>query len=401
MMKQGLEQLRLAVILKEPFWYDGKSYTTRQPFAAFVTSFARYVKELILFVPLKVSKHEKGDFEIFFDSNVKIISCPFYNNTRELYKRSYKIIPGYIKKILNNINKWDICWVVDTNIISFASCLIAKWKAKKTFLYIRANSWSNNINQSVTKFGKLEGYVLAILEEIFVRSMVRGTLTFTVGDELFTKYKTKNNSVYCFHANLLSEKLISRRKKIKNCNDKWKLLVVGRLVRQKGLEYLVEAVDELVNKHGFNLKCYIVGTGCEENKLKNLTIQKNLHERFKFLGHIPWGEELFDIYRGNDLFILPSLTEGFPKTIFEAMAFGLPVIATDVGGISGIIKHKFNGMLIAPKSSDALVDTIQEICCHENMYETIKENGYNTVKEFTIEKQVRKMQDIIANHFGI
>ena len=58
-------------------------------------------------------------------------------------------------------------------------------------------------------------------------------------------------------------------------------------------------------------------------------------------------------------------------------------------------------MIVVSKSSDALVNAIQEICCDKNMYETIKENGYNTVKEFTTEKQVGKMQDIIANHFGI
>ena len=111
-----------------------------------------------------------------------------------------------------------------------------------------------------------------------------------------------------------------------------------------------------------------------------------------------WGEGLFDVYKKSDIFILPSLTEGFPKTIFEAMAFGVPVIATDVGGISGIIKHEVNGILVKPKSSTGLVDAIDKICFNEDLYYKIIKHGYDTVKRFTIEKQHANMIAILKKY---
>jgi glycosyltransferase involved in cell wall biosynthesis len=216
------------------------------------------------------------------------------------------------------------------------------------------------------------------------------------------KVSKKSGLAHLFYANLISDKVILPQKRtLGTGNEKIKLLVVGRLTPQKGLEYLVGAIEELVNKKGYNLICDVVGKGGEETGLKDLITQRNLHEYFRFLDHIPWGEGLFNVYQRSDLFILPSLTEGFPKTIFEAMAFGVPVIATDVGGINGIIKHKYNGILVKARSTSGLTAAIHEICSQESMYSKIAENGYKTVRQFTVEVQQHKMLNIIMTHFNI
>lgn len=269
-------------------------------------------------------------------------------------------------------------------------------------MYLRANVRDSYVDQFHSRFGKLVGHVLGMIEEILCRIMSRDTLTFAIGKELFTKYQKKSGLAHLFYANLISDKVILPQKRtLGTGNEKIKLLVVGRLTPQKGLEYLVGAIEELVNKKGYNLICDVVGKGGEETGLKDLITQKNLHEYFRFLDHIPWGEGLFNVYQRSDLFILPSLTEGFPKTIFEAMAFGVPVIATDVGGINGIIKHKYNGILVKARSTSGLTAAIHEICSQESMYSKIAENGYKTVRQFTVEVQQHKMLNIIMTHFNI
>lgn len=111
---------------------------------------------------------------------------------------------------------------------------------------------------------------------------------------------------------------------------------VGRLEPQKNLMALLDACA------GLEIDMYIVGSGSQEKMLKDRAAQLNLSAHF--WGNLP-NEKLPDIINSATAFVLPSLYEGHPKALLEAMACGLPVIGTDVPGIREIIQHGENGWL--------------------------------------------------------
>lgn len=124
-------------------------------------------------------------------------------------------------------------------------------------------------------------------------------------------------------------------------NDRFICLSVGRLNYKKGIYKLIEIAKE-VN----DILICIVGSGPEEETLRDMIERFSISDKVRFLGKL-CGENLEKIYRASDIFLLPSLTgEGLPTVVLEALASGLPVIATNTGGQVDIIKDFQNGNIV-------------------------------------------------------
>lgn len=118
--------------------------------------------------------------------------------------------------------------------------------------------------------------------------------------------------------------------------DKGSICYIGRLDDQKNLFELLKAMD------GLDYYLTIVGSGQHENELKSIVNERKL--KVRFISNI-LNKDLPELLNSHEIFILPSLWEGMPKTLLEAMSCGLPVIGTDVDGINEVITDKFNGLL--------------------------------------------------------
>lgn len=133
--------------------------------------------------------------------------------------------------------------------------------------------------------------------------------------------------------------------------------MVARLDLQKGFEYLLKAVREL--RSGFpTLKVVIVGEGPDRRTIEDMIQQYGLQSNVTLAGQ---QSDMPGVYASMDVFVLPSLNEGLPMTILEAMAASKPVVATKVGAVSGVIKNGENGLLVNPGQVDGLRDAIARL----------------------------------------
>jgi glycosyltransferase involved in cell wall biosynthesis len=135
------------------------------------------------------------------------------------------------------------------------------------------------------------------------------------------------------------------------------LVAAGRLHAQKGYRYLLEAIDELVNRRQRQLRLVVLGTGELRSDLEEFVRDHGLQQHVTFAGFVanplPW-------FRQADLFVLPSLFEGLPNSLLEAVACGTPALATDCpSGPIEILDEGRLGGLVAPADAGALADTIQ------------------------------------------
>ncbi len=164
------------------------------------------------------------------------------------------------------------------------------------------------------------------------------------------------------------------------------ILFVGRFHSQKGLEYLIDAAGKL----GSKFKLLIVGDGQE--KYKKIILKKaEGMENIIFTGPL-YGEDLKDIYAASDMFVIPSLYEGFPTVLLEAMASGLPIIASDIPSIRPIVKSDF-GVLIAPKDSEKLAETIMKFGDKKTLQEMGKK-AIEEAKRYDWDVITKKMVDV-------
>lgn len=135
------------------------------------------------------------------------------------------------------------------------------------------------------------------------------------------------------------------------------ILMASRLSREKNIESAIEAMHSVVTLHP-KAGLIIVGSGAEEQKLKNLVNELGLEKNVMFEG---WQDDLRGYYGSADVFVLTSRYEGYGMTIVEALIAGCPVISTDVGCAREVIKEGKNGLIIPVGDTKALADALGRV----------------------------------------
>jgi glycosyltransferase involved in cell wall biosynthesis len=137
------------------------------------------------------------------------------------------------------------------------------------------------------------------------------------------------------------------------------ILAVGNLYRVKGHDVLVDAAKILVEDESLPpWRIAIAGRGEEEELLTERIVQQGLSERIQLLG---LRNDIPDLLAASDAWVMPSRSEGLPMALLEAMLAGLPIIATDVGGICGAIVRGRSGWIVPPEDPPALAAALAEM----------------------------------------
>jgi glycosyltransferase involved in cell wall biosynthesis len=161
--------------------------------------------------------------------------------------------------------------------------------------------------------------------------------------------------------------------------DKKIILFVGRLLALKGIEVLIEAIPNIIKKYGSNDLLFVfVGPGDRVRYLKMVRLL-GVESSCFFTGPVS-REVVINLMRNALLLVAPSFVENAPYSILESMACGLPVITTNVGGISEIIKHDYNGVLLEMNLSKEIEKSITALLGDETLRNSIKDNAIETIK---------------------
>jgi glycosyltransferase involved in cell wall biosynthesis len=184
-------------------------------------------------------------------------------------------------------------------------------------------------------------------------------------------------------------------------NGACRILAVGRLVEKKGFRYLIEACDLLARK-GFRFFCTIAGAGPELPALKAMVRSADLESCFSFVGLVPHSEVIRQ-YQAHDMLVVPSVVasggdmDGVPNVILEAMASGLPVIATDAGSIGEAVRDQLTGMMVPQADAKALADAIMVFWNDARFRKTVAAAAREVVqKEFGSDVWLRRLHDLFS-----
>lgn len=267
--------------------------------------------------------------------------------------------------------------------------LILFRKRKKVVLLVVSDFYGRTFKNSWRPrqlFRNLIAYVYDFCE----RTGSRYFKTLTTGRYLADKY-----SAEVFDISLIpSQKIRHTTDDIKD--DKIKLLYVGKLDKAKSVDTILSAIDLLDERYKSRIRLYIVGTGYEENYLKECAKSKGIDHLVSFEGPVPFGPELERYYRESNIFILSSLYEGTPKVLFEAMAYRLAIIATDVGGVSSATENGKSAYLVPPGSPESIRDAIVKVISDDKLRSDLIENGTRIVSENTTEKKIAYIEGLLA-----
>jgi glycosyltransferase involved in cell wall biosynthesis len=169
------------------------------------------------------------------------------------------------------------------------------------------------------------------------------------------------------------------------------IVCVARLARPKRIDVLLEAMALVAKAHP-SCKCLVVGAGPLEEELRARSIVLGLSASVRFVGHV---EDVRPYLAVADLFVLPSEREGLPLSVLEAMAFGVPCIATDVGGNREVIVHGQTGLIIKPEAPEQLAQAIDFLLVHEEERCRMGRNGKDRAQEFNGPDMMRQLLDVL------
>lgn len=162
---------------------------------------------------------------------------------------------------------------------------------------------------------------------------------------------------------------------------------VGSLRPIKGHKYLLAAMPDILRKIG-NAQLALIGSGSEEHNLKQFANNLGIGNNIKFLGYKANAGKIMRMF---DVFVLPSLSEGFPNVVLEAAMAKIPIIATRVGGIEEILQNGENGLLVRPADSNELTAQILKLATNKVLAQNLADNAFATVQaHFDINTTLRQ-----------
>jgi len=166
-----------------------------------------------------------------------------------------------------------------------------------------------------------------------------------------------------------------------------------RLTKQKGITYLLQAMPKIIREiPECDVALVIAGKGEFEEQLRIDAISLGIDKNVYFIGPRLDVPELLKLF---DLYVLPSLWEGLPVVLIEAMAAGCPIVATDVGGNSMVIVHGENGLLVETRNPEELANAVIKMLKGSNMRDKFIRNSYEIVmSKFTVGIMTKRYEEL-------
>lgn len=274
-----------------------------------------------------------------------------------------------------------------------------KYVKKAKIIFMVVGDYAESVAQSSPKTLRERIVNLYVKHNDYLfRARMKHTDVVANSPVLYKKYSSISKTIHQIKTTTLNLKDFFPR--VDTCtNDEIKVLYTGRIDLLKGLNELIESGARL-NALSHHVSLHIVGWEPNETKpietsLKELATKLGVSNKVVFHGKKQIGEELNKMYRNADIYAIPSYEEGFPRTIWEAMANSMPVVATTVGAIPSYLLNNEDALLIPPKSIDALTEALNKLITDSNLRKKLIINGRKLAEDNTLEKQTKDFIKII------
>jgi glycosyltransferase involved in cell wall biosynthesis len=203
------------------------------------------------------------------------------------------------------------------------------------------------------------------------------------------KYR-RDASCMWFVPNGTEERFFTQRAFSKN--PAASLLYVGTWLDRKGVYYLADAF-RMLTKRISGIRLTVAGCVAPEEQVKSYFAAEVRNQ----ICVVPFvtREEMPSLYAKHDIFVFPSLVEGMPLTLSEAMATGMPSVTTNTCGMSDVVEDEINGLLVPPADAEALADAVERLCNSAELREQFGLAGQNTVRHYTWERVTEKLERVL------
>lgn len=314
---------------------------------------------------------------------------PHYPSLRDL-RAVVAALPATIAALWRAIGQVDLVWVSAGHPFGLLLVLFAILRGRRSVILVRQDSVAY-FRARLPNRGWTP--VLAPLwgvDRIF-RLLGRWLPVTAVGETLAADFGAPRENVLAFTINLTSRRDIASGPASGDWKGPVELLTVGRIEPEKAPELLIDALARLNGKHPGKFRLTWVGDGRLRDRVEALVRERGLEDLVELPGFVPLEEGLSERYRAADAFVHVAVTEGLPQVLSEAMGAGLPIVATDVGGVRGALAGGAAGLLVPPGDASAICDAVLALAADPGLRRRLATAGIALAQTTAIEAESERV----------
>lgn len=316
-------------------------------------------------------------------TNLTVIELPYY--TSMLQARSYR--KDFTKAIRQIAPMTDLFYCRVPDPFCWMSARLTDKPVIMHFVGDTADATKHNINFSwLKKQILLAGYSF---EYRRILKSARKSTVYTNGTHLSAKLQKHGITATPVISSTITRNDLALEPLRPMGHDPFTIIYVGYLRYAKGIDTLIKVIKRLEERH-FNYQFHIVGDGDMYSTLHALVSELKAENHIHLHGHIDNRDKLLSLLRSSDLFFFPSLSEGSPRVVIEAMSQGCPVLSTPVGSLPGCFEADKDILFFPFKNATIATNKILEISEDLEMLTRLRDCAYQKVSEkFTMEEFIR------------
>lgn len=327
--------MKLLFIHDHPFFIDKDIVYSGGSFPHYIwENYLPYFKKMEVFGRKSINSNSRVVLAKKESQDVKFNLTQNYNSLKSLMFNYFKLK----SEIENAISKSDIVLVRLPSVLGFLAAPIVQTMGKQLIVE-QVGSAYEAMNTQGTLLGKAAAPIFQKLNKKIVKNA--DYVSYVTISKLQSEYPTK--VLKASISNVVIESIVSE-KELNTCRFTDKIFKIGLIggfdARYKGQDVLLKAIHILPSDIKAGIELYFIGKG-DSSWLLNLAKTLNLEDNIKFIGPKESGQEIFEFLSTMSLYVQPSLTEGMPRALLEAMSVGCPILGSKVGGIPDVIENEF------------------------------------------------------------
>lgn len=377
--------MKKLLVVCEPLYDEQNKSSVNLAMHEILKEYSRFFDEVHCFCPGKVKiEKEKGK-----DSIIYHVTNRYGKNRLEKLLYQFRADSDFLKRIIkeNDINH------VQIRIPSFFS--LPLYNCIRKLPVVKTTYIAGDVSQSISFIFNKVPFVKRIakfLEKQQYR-IIRETIVVTTGPVLKEKYRFLNSNIHSFFSTTHNDVKIKNVEKVHSSN--FRIVFLGRVDPAKRVEDLLKACA-ILKENNYQFVLNVIGDGPHLHKIRNLAAELQIETNINFRGYIGERDRIDEIFLDSDVIVLPSLTEGTPKVLPEAMSRGvIPIAIKNVGSNNFIIENGINGFLVSSLSPELIFESFKFLI--ENPGEKIRfiERAYQYAKERTAESEIEKLWNFV------
>ena len=359
------------------FRTDGRFYAS-SAFATVLTRYASNFEEVTLCTRIIDSDKVRTGY---VDVTEKVTQLIKLNKIADILKADIK------KEVFESICKTDMVVLRAPSYVACQVAGVARKLKKMCYAEVVGCAWDAHWNHS------LKGRIVALYMFLKMKQVVKNAdyALYVTNEFLQNRYPTNGKNIGVSNvkiAKITDEVVHKRLEKIKNADKKNITLMTSAAVnvKYKGQEYVIKAIKEL-KKSGINVTYKLAGGGSKD-RLLNIAKKYGVENNIVFLGNLS-RDEVFKNLDETDIYVQPSLQEGLPRAVVEALSRGCICIGAKTGGIPELLQERF---VLRRKNVKDIVNAIKNICENED-WETIVKENFEKAREYEETQLDKKRND--------